>query len=52
MSETRRMNDIAIVGGQIGSASAGLGNELPEDRTTARCRRDMHAEARLAQLLI
>jgi hypothetical protein len=46
------MSDIAIVGGQIGPALAGLGDELSQDRPIVQCRRDMHVEARLAQLLI
>jgi len=46
------MSDDAIVGGQIGRASARLGDDMPEDRTIARCRRDMRAGTRLGHLLI
>jgi len=46
------MSDNAIVGGQIGRASARLGDDMPEDRAVARCRRDTHAGTRLRHLLI
>jgi len=48
----QRMSDDAIVGGQIGRASARLGDNMPEDRNIARCRRDMHAGAHLGHSLI